>query len=97
MFVTIRRFRLARGSAQMVAERVEESFVPLLRELQGFKDYYLIDGGPDVLISVRVFDSAESALVSNEIAENWIRDNVLEFVKGMPEAMAGDVLIAENG
>ena len=97
MFITIRRFRLARGSAQMVAERVRESFVPLLRELQGFKDYYLIDGGPDVLISVRVFDSAESALVSNEIAENWIRDNVLEFVKGMPEAMAGDVLIAENG
>jgi hypothetical protein len=43
-----------------------------------------------------VFDSADQALASNEIAENWIRNNVLEFVKGMPEAMAGNVLAAER-
>jgi hypothetical protein len=48
-----------------------------------------------VLISIRVFDSADAALASNEIAASWIRDNVLEFTKGMPEVMAGDVLAAE--
>ena len=51
--------------------------------------------GPDVLISIRVFDSADEALASNEIAANWIRNNVLEFTKGMPEVMAGNVLVAE--
>jgi heme-degrading monooxygenase HmoA len=96
MFVIVRKFRLTRGATEEVARRVRESFVPLLRELPGFSGYYLLDGGPDVLVSVRVFDSADAALASNEVAANWIRDNVLEFVKGMPEVMAGDVLVAAS-
>jgi hypothetical protein len=43
-----------------------------------------------------VFDSSEEALASNEIATEWMRDNVMEFVKGMPEVMAGSVIIAES-
>ena len=96
MFTIIRKFRLVRDSAEEVARRVQESFVPLLRELPGFRDYYLLEGGPDVLISIRVFDSADEALASNETAADWMRDNVLEFVKGMPEVTAGNVLVAEG-
>jgi hypothetical protein len=40
MFTIVRRLKLARGSAEEVARRVNESFVPLLRELPGFRDYY---------------------------------------------------------
>ena len=47
----------------------------------GFRTYYLLDGGPDTLISVRVFDSADEALASNEIAAEGMRDNVPRFVK----------------
>jgi hypothetical protein len=96
VFTIVRRFRLARGSAEEVARRVREGFVPLLQELPGFRAYYLLEGGPDALISIRMFDSANEALASKEIAANWMRNNVLEFVKGMPEVMAGNVLIAEG-
>ena len=96
MFTIVRKFRLTRGSADEVARRVQESFVPLLRKLPGFRDYYLLEGGPDVLVSIRVFDTADEALASNETAANWMRDNVLEFVKGMPDVMAGSVLVAEG-
>jgi len=96
VFTIVRRFKLARGSAAEIARRVNESFVPLLQKLPGFREYYLLEGGPDVLVSIRVFDSADEALASNEIAANWMRDNVLEFVKGMPEIMAGNVLVAES-
>ena len=96
MFTIIRRFRLTRGSAVEVARRVREGFVPLLQGLPGFRGYYLLEGGPDVLISVRVFDSADEALASNEIAPTWMRENVLEFVKGMPEVMVGNVLVAAD-
>ena len=94
MFTIVRKFRLTRGAAEEVARRVRESFVPLLRGLPGFREYYLFESEPDVLISIRVFDSADEALASNETAADWIRDNVLEFVKGMPEVMAGNVLVA---
>jgi hypothetical protein len=95
MFIIVRKFALTRGSGKEVARRVQDSFVPLLRELPGFREYFLLEGGPDVLISIRVFDSADEAFASNEIAATWIRNNVLEFTKGMPEVMAGNVLAAE--
>jgi hypothetical protein len=41
------------------------------------------------------FDSADQALASNEQAADWVRNNVLEFTKGMPEVMVGNVLITE--
>ncbi len=60
-----------------------------------FREYYLLDGGPDVVITVSVFDSADAALISNAKAADWVRHNVLEFARGMPEIIVGDVLIAE--
>ena len=92
MFTIIRKFSLTHGAAGEVARLVQESFVPLLRKQPGFREYFLLEGGPDVLISIRVFDSADEALASNEIAASWIRNHVLEFTKGMPEVMAGAVL-----
>ena len=61
----------------------------------GVRGYYLLDGGPDVLITISIFDSADQAFASNEKAADWVRNNVLEFTKGMPEVMVGDALIAE--
>ena len=46
-------------------------------------------------ITISVFDSADQALASNEKAADWVRNNVLEFTKGMPEVTVGNVLIAE--
>jgi len=96
MFTIVRKFRLARGTIGEVTRRVKEDFVPLVRDLPGFSQYYLLDGGPDTLISIRVFDSATEALASNEVAAEWMRDKVLEFVKGAPEVMAGNVIVAES-
>jgi heme-degrading monooxygenase HmoA len=95
MFTSIRKYKVRHGSAEELARRVRESFVPLLRQMPGFQSYYLLDGGPDVLITISRFDSADEAFASNEKAANWVRNNVLEFTKGMPEVMVGNTLIAE--
>ena len=49
----------------------------------------------DVLITISIFESADEAFASNEKAADWVRNNVLEFTKEMPEVMVGDALIAE--
>lgn len=95
MFASIRKYKVRRGSAEELARRVQDGFVPLLRQVPGFRGYYLLDGGPDVLITISMFDSADEALASNEKAANWVRHNVLEFTKGMPEVMVGNALVAE--
>jgi heme-degrading monooxygenase HmoA len=94
MFASVRKYTVRRGSAPDLARRVEETFVPLLQQMQGFRAYYLLDGGPDVLITISVFDSADEAFASNEEAADWVRDNVLEFTKGMPEVMVGNALVS---
>jgi len=96
MFTSIRKYTVRHGSANELAQRVRESFVPLLRQMEGFRGYYLLDGGPDVLISISMFDSADEALASSTKAADWVRNNVLEFTRGMPEVMIGNALIAET-
>ena len=95
MFASIRKYNVRRGSSEELAKRVREGFVPMMRQIQGFRGYYLLDGGRDVLITISIFDSADEAFASNEKAADWVRNNVLEFAKGMPEVMIGNALIAE--
>jgi heme-degrading monooxygenase HmoA len=95
MFTSIRKYSVRRGSAEELARRVREGFVPIIRHMRGFRGYYLLDGGPDVLITISIFDSADEAFVSNDKAADWVRNNVPEFTKGMPEVMVGNALIAE--
>jgi heme-degrading monooxygenase HmoA len=95
MFASIRKYNVRRGSAGHLARRVREGFVPMMRQMEGFRGYYLLDGGPDVLITISMFDSADEAFASNEKAADWVRNHVLEFTKGMPEVMIGNSLIAE--
>jgi heme-degrading monooxygenase HmoA len=95
MFIAVRKYQVKRGAAADWAKRVRTGFAPLMREMEGFRGYYLLDGGPDVLIAISMFDSADAALASNEKAAAWVRNHVLEFVRGTPEVMVGDVLIAE--
>jgi heme-degrading monooxygenase HmoA len=95
MFTSIRKHRVKHGSMEELARRVQESFVPIVRQMPGFRGYYLLDGGPDVLITISMFDSVDEAIESNAKSADWVRDNVLEFTKGMPEVMIGSALIAE--
>ena len=95
MFIAVRKYRVRRGSTAEWAQRVRDGFVPLMRELSGFRGYYLLESGPDVIIAISMFDSADEALASNERAADWVRNNVMEFARGMPEVMVGDVLVAE--
>ena len=95
MFIAIRRYRVRRGSSATWAQLVRDGFVPLIRELTGFRGYYLLEGGRDELIAISMFDSADEELASNEKAADWVRNHVMEFARGMPEVMVGNVLIAE--
>jgi len=96
LFVSVRKYKLRRGSMAKWADRVREGFLPMLREMPGFRGYHLLDGGPDVLIAITLFDHRDQALESNERAADWVRNNVLEFVIGLPEVMGGDTMVSET-
>ena len=95
MFTSIRKYNIKRGSVEEYARRVRDGFVPLIRQMPGFRGYYLLDGGPDVVIAISMFDASDEALNSNVAAADWVRNNMLDLTRGMPEIMIGNALIAE--
>jgi hypothetical protein len=96
LFVSVRKYRLRRGSTTKWTDRVHTGFLPILQAMPGFRGYHLLDGGPDELIAITLFNHRDQAFASNERAADWVRDNVLEFVIGFPEVMGGDALISET-
>jgi hypothetical protein len=81
MFTIIRKFRLTRGSAVEVSRRVREGFVPL---------------GLTCSSAFACSTARMRRLPPMKLTATWMRENVREFVKGMPEVMAGNVLVAAD-
>jgi hypothetical protein len=92
MFATIRVYQNA-TSKQEIAQRVEQEFIPVLKETPGFRGWYIIDGGNGALASVTLFDSLEDTMAANEKSAQWIRDNdAAELLPEAPEVIAGEVM-----
>ena len=89
MFITIRKYKLE-GSRDELTRRVQEEFVPLLRELPGFKGYHLMDCGGGDVASISIFESREAALTSNDRAREWAERSIKHLVPNPPEVIAGE-------
>jgi heme-degrading monooxygenase HmoA len=73
MFSSIRRYTVKQGTVEELIRRVQEGFMPIVRNMPGFRGYY--SGGPETLIAISVFDNADGALASNELAADCVRKN----------------------
>jgi hypothetical protein len=51
------------GSTAERAQRVQDGFVPLMRELAESRGYYLLECGPDVGSAISMFDSPDEGLI----------------------------------
>lgn len=94
MYVAIRKYR-SKGSALDVEDAVRRELVPVLKQDPGFKGFYMIDGGADVIASVSIFDSEESARRSNDQAVA-ARSKFLHLLPNEPEVVVGEAGIAET-
>lgn len=93
MFAAIRRYTFQSGKVHEVAEQTSSSFVPLLRRMPGFREYYIVDAGNDVAASISVFDSREGAEASIREAAAWVKENLAPLVEAGPEVTAGEVVV----
>ncbi len=89
MFVSIRKYRML-GPMDELVRKVEAEFVPILREVPGFRGYHVIDCGNSQIVSVSIFDSRDSALASNDKARGWVERSISHLVQGPPEVTAGE-------
>jgi heme-degrading monooxygenase HmoA len=94
MFAAIRYYRTDPDSIESVVRRVKEGFVPFIKETPGFVAYFVLNPRQDEIVSVSVFEEQRSAEVSNEKAEEWVRQNLSELLPS-PEVADGQVVVYE--
>jgi hypothetical protein len=99
MHVTIRRYDGVDPNRTVeLTDKVNETLVPKLSKMQGFKGYYLIEGENGVMSSLGLYETAEQADESTKLASSWVRDEKLETAfPNAPKISSGKVVAHKNG
>jgi hypothetical protein len=99
MHATIRRYDgVDQNRTVELTDKVNETLVPKLSKLQGFKGYYLIEGDNGVISSLGLFETPEQGDESTRIAASWVRDERLETAfPNPPKITSGRVMTHKNG
>lgn len=93
MYASIRKYSIRPGTAEEFLRRVQQGFVPLIRQASGFRAYSVLQVGDDEVISVSLFDSQAGAEESVRRAADWVAKNISSFIQGQPEVKVGPVRI----
>jgi hypothetical protein len=92
MFAAIRRYQTDPDSVEEVAREVTEGFVPLISEMSGLVAYIALNAGQGEHGTVSLFEDQDSAEESNRLAEEWVNENLHEFLPTPADCAAGDVV-----
>ncbi|MFD8816542.1 hypothetical protein ACFV23_34935 [Streptomyces sp. NPDC059627] len=93
MYAVVRRYEGVTDPAE-AGRRVDEGFVPLLRQVPGFVAYYWIDAGGGVMVSTSIYDDQAGADESVRRAADFVRDNLASLLPNPPQVTAGQVVAA---
>jgi hypothetical protein len=94
MHATIRRYDgVDQNRTTELTSKVNETLVPKLNKLPGFKGYYLIDAGNGVFSSLGLFETPEQGMESTKLVTTWIREEKLETIlPNEPKITSGRVV-----
>jgi hypothetical protein len=92
VYVTVRRYEGVTDTSE-VARQVNEGFLPIVSEIPGFVDYYLVDAGEGVMFSTGVFEHKSGAEESSWRAGEYIGEHGLASVfPNPPQITEGEVV-----
>jgi hypothetical protein len=94
MFATIRRYDgVDQNRTTELTSKVNETLVPKLNKLPGFKGYYLIDAGNGVFSSLGLFETPEQGMESTKLVTTWIREEKLDTIlPNEPKITSGKIV-----
>jgi hypothetical protein len=96
-YIAIRQYQLAPGhTMEELAALVESGFMPILRQVPGFREYYLVETD-EGLQSISVFTDQGGADESTRRAADWVQQNLSGFFTGPPTVTTGTVWLHDVG
>jgi hypothetical protein len=94
MHCSARRYRMGAGSIDDLMHRVDVDFADALAQQPGFVAHQAIDCGSDELMSITLFHDEAGASESNELAAQWVAENLGEFELELSEVIGGEVMVS---
>jgi hypothetical protein len=94
MFASIRHYRLAQGSMEELADRVDRGFAEEIAERPGFASYELVDCGDGQIVTISLFSEASQAEDSRELAQRWTDENLRDLEFRRIETLRGEVMVS---
>ena len=94
MHAIIRRYDgVEQNRTTELTSKVNETLVPKLNKLPGFKGYYLIDAGNGVFSSLGLFETPEQGMESTKLVATWIREEKLDTIlPNEPKITSGKIV-----
>ena len=94
MFATIRRYDGVDVNRSVeLTRKVNETLVPKLEKMSGFKGYYLVDAGNGVFTSLGLFETPEQGMESTKLVTTWIREEKLDTIlPNAPKITSGKIV-----
>jgi hypothetical protein len=97
MHATIRRYEgIDHARTEELTRKVDESLLPRLSKMPGFKSYYLIEADKGVMRDISFFDTPAQADESTRVASTWVREEKLETALPNPPKVTGGEVIVER-
>ena len=93
MYASIRRATGKAGTTAEIAQKVRDGFIPITSAVPGFKAYYLVDIGNDVVMTVSIFEHKAGAEESGRRAADWVKENLAPLMASPLEVMVGEVTV----
>ena len=99
MFATIRRYEgVDTSRIDELNKKINETLVPKLSNLPGFKSYTLVGADHGVMSSFGIFETADQGTESTKVVTEWLREENLETIlPNAPKITSGTVLVHKNG
>jgi hypothetical protein len=94
MYCSVRRYRMGAGSIDDLMHRVDVDFADALAQQPGFIAYQAVDCGGDELMSLTLFRDEAGAAESNELAAEWVKENLAEFELERTEVIGGEAMVS---
>jgi hypothetical protein len=98
MYATHRRYDgIDQGRIEELTRKVNESLIPRLSKLPGFKGYFLMEAGDGVVRSTSLFDTSSQAEDSTRVAAEWTKEEKLEqLIPNEPKVTVRKVIAHET-
>lgn len=94
MELSIRTYRIGRGSVEEAMHRVDRDLAESFAQEPGFVAYEVARTGERTVASVTIFADREQAERSNELAAAWVAEELADFDVQRLGVIGGEVMVS---